>query len=123
MTSRIAGPLRGLPHPLARLDGPLELVRQFTPSWFTAAMGTGILALALNQPPFWLPGAQAIARGLRPFDIVLFVLFAALYLARRVLFFEGARRIFGHSVMSMFFGAISMGLATIINGRLVFGPP
>lgn len=85
MTSRIAGPLRGLPHPLARLDGSLELVRQFTPSWFTAAMGTGILALALNQPPFWLPGAQAIARGLWPFDIVLFVLFAALYLARWVL--------------------------------------
>ena len=34
-----------------------------------------------------------------------------------------ARRIFGHSIVSMFFGTIPMGLATIINGFLVFGLP
>jgi C4-dicarboxylate transporter/malic acid transport protein len=56
-------------------------------------------------------------------DIVLFVLFTALYAARWIFFFEGARRIFEHSVASMFLGAIPMGLATIINGLLVFGLP
>jgi tellurite resistance protein TehA-like permease len=30
---------------------------------------------------------------------------------------------FGHSAVSMFFGAIPMGLATIINGFVVFGIP
>ena len=28
-----------------------DIVRQFTPNWFTVTMGTGILALALNQAP------------------------------------------------------------------------
>ena len=115
-------PRRGFPRPLTHLAGSRELVRQFTPNWFTATMGTGILALALNQLPFALPGLREVALGLWLFDIVLFVLFAALYLARWIFFFDGARRIFGHSVMSMFFGAIPMGLATIINGFLAFGP-
>ena len=42
---------------------------------------------------------------------------------RWVLYFDEARRIFGHSTVSMFFGTIPMGLATIINGFLVFGVP
>ena len=54
-------------------------------------------------------------------DIVLFVLFTAFYAARWIFFFDNARRIFGHSVASMYLGAIPMGLATIINGFLVFG--
>ncbi len=114
--------LQAFPRPLSRLAGPRELVRQFTPNWFTATMGTGILALALNQLPFALAGSHEVARGLWLFDILLFVLFSALYAARWVFFFQGARRILRHSVMSMFLGAIPMGLATIINGFLVFGP-
>ncbi|MNQ86403.1 C4-dicarboxylate transporter/malic acid transport protein [compost metagenome] len=57
------------------------------------------------------------------FNIFLFLLFSGLYAARWVLFFDEARRIFGHSTVSMFFGTIPMGLATIINGMLVFGLP
>ncbi len=108
--------------PLRHLVSPGEVVRQFTPNWFTATMGTGILALALNQLPLRVPGLHAVAVGLWLFDIALFALFSGLYLARWTLYFDGARRIFGHSVMSMFFGAIPMGLATIINGFIVFGP-
>jgi C4-dicarboxylate transporter/malic acid transport protein len=100
-----------------------EIIRQFTPNWFTATMGTGILALALNQVPLAIPGLHVVAEGLWILNIFLFLLFSALYAARWILFFNQARRIFGHSVMSMFFGAIPMGLATIINGILVFGVP
>ena len=109
-----------VPRPLSRLTSPIELVRQFTPNWFTSTMGTGILALALN-----LVGETAlhpVAVGLWLADIALFVVFSVLYLARWVFFFDGARRIFGHSVMSMFFGAVPMGLATIVNGFIAFGP-
>jgi C4-dicarboxylate transporter/malic acid transport protein len=109
--------------PLAHLPRAREAIRQFTPNWFTATMGTGILALALNQLPLPIPGLSAIGRTLWQFNIGLFALFALLYAARWVFFHDGARRIFGHSVMSMFFGAIPMGLATIINGFLVFGVP
>ena len=98
-----------------------EIVRQFTPNWFTVTMGTGILALALNQAPFTTPALHRVAEALWFGNIGLFAVFTALYAARWMLFPREARRIFGHSVMSMFFGAIPMGLATIINGFLAFG--
>lgn len=109
--------------PLSLLPRPLEAIRQFTPNWFAATMGTGVLALALVQVPVAIPGLHAIAESLWLFNIFLFVLFTGLYAARWVLFFDEARRIFGHSTVSMFFGTIPMGLATIINGFLVFGLP
>jgi hypothetical protein len=62
-------------------------------------------------------------RGLWFLDLLLFVLFTVLYAARWIFFFDGARQILWHSVVSMFLGAIPMGLATIINGLLVFGLP
>ncbi|MCX7097877.1 MAG: TDT family transporter [Methylococcales bacterium] len=109
--------------PLGKLTHPRELVRQFTPNWFAATMGTGILALALAQFPLQIPGLRSVAEGLWIFNIGLFCLFSGLYLARWLFFFTGARLIFSHPVVSMFFGCIPMGLATIINGLLVFGVP
>lgn len=109
--------------PFSHLTGPREVVRQFTPNWFAATMGTGVLALALAQLPVQLPGVYAIAEGLWLLTIFLFVLFSGLYAARWVMFYDEARRIFGHSTVSMFFGTIPMGLATIINGLLLFGLP
>lgn len=109
--------------PFSHLQHPREVVRQFTPNWFAATMGTGVLALALAQLPASIPGLHAFAEGLWMFNIFLFLLFTALYAARWAFFFDEARRIFGHSTVSMFFGTIPMGLATIINGFLLFGLP
>jgi C4-dicarboxylate transporter/malic acid transport protein len=97
------------------------IVRQFTPNWFTVTMGTGILSLALNQAPFATPTLRTVAEGLWLLNIALFLTFAALYAARWILFPHEAHRILSHSVMPMFFGAIPMGLATIVNGFLIFG--
>lgn len=110
-------------HPLSHLPRPLEAIRQFTPNWFAVVMGTGVLALALAQWPTTMPGLHALGEGLWLFNTLLFVVFALMYTARWVLFFHEARRIFGHSTVSMFFGTIPMGLATIINGLLLFGLP
>ncbi len=113
----------------ARKAGPApagdfrEMVRQFTPNWFGATMGTGVLALALNQFPLDIPGLHQIGRVLWMLNIGLFVLFTCMYAARWIFFFDEARRIFHHPVVSMFFGTIPMGLATIINGFLAFGIP
>ena len=109
--------------PFSQLQHPREVIRQFTPNWFAATMGTGVLALALAQLPLAIPGLRAVAEGLWLFNILLFSLFTAAYAARWILFFDEARRIFGHSTVSMFFGTIPMGLATIINGFLLFGLP
>ena len=109
--------------PFSHLQHPREVIRQFTPNWFAAPKGTGVLALALAQLPVHIPGLRAFAEGLWLFNIGLFILFSVLYGARWMLYFDEARRIFGHSTVSMFFGTIPMGLATIINGFLVFGVP
>lgn len=111
---KTAHPLR----PLSHLAHPREVIRQFTPNWFAATMGTGVLALALKQA---MPALSGVAEALWLLTIGLFVLFSVLYTARWVMFFDEARRIFAHSTVSMFFGTIPMGLATILNGCLVFG--
>lgn len=109
--------------PLSHLQHPREAIRQFTPNWFAATMGTGVLALALAQWPAPVPGLHQVAEGFWWLTIILFLLFTAMYSARWVLFFDEARRIFAHSTVSMFFGTIPMGLATLINGLLLFGMP
>jgi len=108
--------------PIASLERPSEIIRQFTPNWFAATMGTGIFAIALGQFPA-LPPLFTLGQSLWLFNIVLFILFATLYGARWVMHFDGARRIFDHSSMSMFLGCIPMGLATIVNGFIIFGIP
>jgi C4-dicarboxylate transporter/malic acid transport protein len=101
----------------------LENVRQFTPNWFTITMGTGILSLSLNQFPLHVPGLHTIAVALWMLNIILFSVFSVIYVTRWILFTQEAQRILSHSTVSMFFGAIPMGLATIINGFLVYGVP
>lgn len=109
--------------PLAALSNPRKAIRQFTPNWFAATMGTGILSLALGQLPGNLTVLMQLGRALRLLNIVLFLIFTLLYTARWVMFFNEARQVFGHSTVSMFFGKIPMGLATIINGLMQYGLP
>ncbi|MQQ36298.1 C4-dicarboxylate ABC transporter [Pseudomonas sp. SZ57] len=108
--------------PFAALTSPLEAIRQFTPNWFAVTMGTGILSLALAQLPGSPAPLRALGEALWFLNIVLFTLFSVMYASRWLLFFDEARQVFGHSTVSMFFGTIPMGLATLINGLLVFGP-
>lgn len=108
--------------PLSRLSQPKEVIRQFTPNWFAATMGTGILAIALSALPHKHESIYSIGESLWKFNIALFLTFLFLYSARWLLYFNEARRIFRHSVVSMFFGCIPMGLSTIINGFVIYGP-
>ncbi len=105
------------------MNGELpKFIRQFTPNWFAVTMGTGVLALCLNLLSPLAPFFHQIGSGLWMVNIGLFALFTALYTLRWLFHFDEARRVFDHSVMSMYFGTIPMGLATIVNGTLAFGP-
>lgn len=97
----------------------MRIIRHFTPNWFTVNMGTGILSLLLAQlpGPLWLHAAGA---GLWRINIALFAFFSLLYVLRWLIYPHEAVRIFSHPVMAMFLGAIPMGLATIVNGTIVF---
>jgi len=113
----------GRGQPLAALSDPKEAIRQFTPNWFAATMGTGILALALGQLPGDIAVLKQLGHALWLFNCALFTVFSAMYAARWIMFFNEAKQIFGHSTVSMFFGTIPMGLATIINGLVQYGLP
>lgn len=84
-------------------------------------MGTGILSQAMTKLPWEVTGIQALAEGVWILNIVLFSAFSVMYLARWIIYFDEAKCIFSHSTLSMSFGTIPMGMATIINGLLVFG--
>ena len=106
--------------PLNHLEHPKELVRQFTPNWFTMNMGTGILTLLINVFPYPFIGQHAIATGLWWFDVGLFCVFTTLFTTRLVAFPATVGPMLDHPVQSMFLGAIPMALVPIINGLPVF---
>ena len=109
--------------PFYQLAHKNDMIRQFTPNWFTVTMGTGVVALILPELPFaqmtlWQCGAL-----LWQVNTVLFIFFSLLYGLRWLIYPQEARQIFTHSSMGLFLGAIPMGLATILNGCLKFGLP
>ncbi|AFD28033.1 MULTISPECIES: TDT family transporter [Deinococcus] len=105
----------------AQEDGLVEVIRGFTPNWFAATMGTGILALMLPHLP--LPGAALLGEGLWWLNMTLLLLFTALSVARLLRFPRESLATLHHPVQSMFLGAVPMGLATVINGLIAFGVP
>ncbi|WP_118134956.1 TDT family transporter [Oceanicella sp. SM1341] len=109
--------------PFSALETPLEVIRQFTPNWFAVTMGTGVVSLILPQVPGAGPVLAPVGEALWMLNIGLFALFSLLYALRWILFAREARRIFDHGVVSMFFGTIPMGLATLINGLILYGLP
>lgn len=109
--------------PFQQLEQPQDLIRHFTPNWFTVTMGTGVVALIISELPFFPELLWQVGVGLWYFNMVLFVLFTLLYGLRWIYYPIEAKQIFLHPMMSLFLGAIPMGLATIINGLLKYGVP
>lgn len=111
-----------MPRPFSRLPEPWAFVRHFTPNWFAMTMGTGVLALVIAHLPWALPGQMLLAEALWLFGVVLFALFALLFLTRVLLHRDTLWPMLLHPVQSMFLGAIPMGLAVLISGLVQFGP-
>ncbi|MEX3556839.1 MAG: TDT family transporter [Burkholderia gladioli] len=99
----------------------LENIRQFTPNWFAVTMGTGVVYLVLNALPGASPLKALTAAWLWRLDILLYALFAAMFVARLVLFSETIRPMLHHPMQSLFLGTLPMGLAPIVNGLVLFG--
>ena len=104
--------------PFTQLGQRQNLIRQFTPNWFTVSMGTGVVALIVSEFPMLKALTWQLGTGLWYFNILLFVLFSVLYRLRWAFYPQEAKQIFQHPSMSLFLGTIPMALATILNGFL-----
>ena len=109
--------------PFTQLGQRQNLIRQFTPNWFTVSMGTGVVALIVSEFPMLKAFTWQFGTGLWYFNILLFVLFSVLYGLRWAFYPHEAKQIFQHPSMSLFLGTIPMALATILNGFLKYGQP
>lgn len=109
--------------PFTQLGQRHNIIRQFTPNWFTVSMGTGVVALMVSEFPMIKALTWQLGTGLWYFNILLFVLFSVLYGLRWAFYLHEAKQIFQHPSMSLFLGTIPMALATILNGFLKYGQP
>ncbi|MHB1633137.1 MAG: TDT family transporter [Acidithiobacillus sp.] len=103
-------------------NDPKEILRHFTPNWFAATMGTGVLALMLGDFPYGHPALTVVAQALWCVNVLFFTLFSLMFLSRAVFFPESFRRLFHHPVQPLFIGCIPMGFATIVNGMITLWP-
>ncbi|MCY0877385.1 MAG: C4-dicarboxylate ABC transporter [Firmicutes bacterium] len=98
------------------------MVNKITPKWFTVTMGTGIVALdayLVPGAPGWLKGFGTL---LWLINMLLFATFMSGLGWRFAKDWQGIKRILGHSVESLFFGAVPMALTTVVNGFFDIGP-
>jgi tellurite resistance protein TehA-like permease len=105
--------------PFYQLEQTGDVIRQFTPNWFTMTMGTGVVALILPEFPFasdflW----QQLFCGSLTRYCLLYLSYCMFYAGSSIL---KKRSRFSHPAMALFLGAIPMGLATILNGFLKYG--
>lgn len=92
-----------------------NIVLNFTPSWFSVNMGTGVASILLHNLPYngrWL---YWISVAIFCLNIVLFLIFLAISVLRYVMFRGLFFFMIRHPVQSLFIGTFPMGLATIIN--------
>ncbi|KAF2801863.1 C4-dicarboxylate transporter/malic acid transport protein-like protein [Mytilinidion resinicola] len=92
-----------------------KIVINFTPSWFSVNMGTGIASILLHNLPYngrWL---YWISVAIFCLNVLLFLTFLAISVLRYVMFKGLFTFMIRHPVQSLFVGTFPMGLATIIN--------
>ena len=108
--------------PLRALTHPSELIRQFTPNWFTLNMGTGIVFILLAQFPLDFPWRMKFVHMLFWADAFFFILFFGLFATRWLFFRHYALPLLRHPVQSMYFGALPMALIPLVNGLVILFP-
>lgn len=107
-------------HPLLRpiAKGFRSRVLRFQSSWFSVTMGTGIVSSLLFDLPWSSshPAFRAIATAFLLFDIILFLSFTLMSIARYVLYPAVFSVMIKHETDSLFSGCIVMGMVTIVSG-------
>lgn len=92
-----------------------RITLHFPPSWFSVNMGTGITAVLLHEFPYQARWLYYLSCIIFAFDLLLFGLFTLISIMRYVRWPALLRVLLRHPSQSMFIGAYSMALSTIVN--------
>ncbi|CAK7218499.1 Plasma membrane sulfite pump involved in sulfite metabolism [Sporothrix curviconia] len=118
-----SGNVKVLPCGAAVVDGKLskedrgwrKMVRNFTPSWFSVSMGTGVVSILLHNLPYNSLGTWYISVVVFCLNIFLFLSFTAISMTRYILYPEIWGVMIKHPSQSLFLGCIPMALGTIVK--------
>ncbi|KAH9862613.1 hypothetical protein IAQ61_010031 [Plenodomus lingam] len=101
---------------LSKYDvGWRRIVRNFSPSWFSVTMGTGIVSLLLAAIPFQVYWLYWLAVAFLALNTVLFTCAFAISLVRYTVYPEIWSVMLDDSPNSLFLGTVPMGFATLIS--------
>ena len=103
--------------------GLRSVIINFTPSWFSVNMGTGIVSILLHTAPHQFHGQLVVSTVMYVINIVIFVIFLALTIARYTLYPWMWMLMLRNSMQSLFIGTFPMGLATIVNATVLIIVP
>ncbi|EAT85980.1 hypothetical protein HBI56_024280 [Parastagonospora nodorum] len=92
-----------------------RIVRNFSPSWFSVTMGTGIVSLLLAAIPFKADWLYWLAVAFLGLNTVLFACAFCVSVFRYTVYPEIWTVMIADSVNSLFLGTIPMGFATLIS--------
>ncbi|KAK8090886.1 C4-dicarboxylate transporter/malic acid transport protein [Apiospora phragmitis] len=88
-----------------------RIVQNFTPSWFTVTMGTGIVSIFLHNLPYNTAWIRWISVGFFALNVLLMIAFTTISVARYVLYPQIWCVMIQHPTQSVFLGTFPMGLA------------
>ncbi|KAJ4483438.1 voltage-dependent anion channel [Lentinula aciculospora] len=94
-----------------------DVIRNFTPAWFAAIMGTGSISLLFHAFPYGNESETFIIFTLIFFflNFTLFILFCAISTVRYIMFPDIWGLMIRHPAQSLFTGTFPMGACTLLN--------
>ncbi|KAF4307458.1 c4-dicarboxylate transporter malic acid transport protein [Botryosphaeria dothidea] len=93
----------------------MGLVHNFTPSWYSITMATGMAALVLHALPYQNQTVIVLYTIIFILNVFLFVVISMLAILRYTLYPQTWGMMIRHPVQSLFLGCCPMGLTTVIN--------
>lgn len=93
-------------------SGWRKIVRNFTPSWFSVSMGTGVVSILLHNLPYNAHWVWYISVVVFCLNIFLFITFSLITITRYVLYPEIWNVMIKHPSQSLFLGCIPMAFSS-----------
>ncbi|KAI0341913.1 hypothetical protein BDW22DRAFT_1357999 [Trametopsis cervina] len=92
-----------------------DCLRHFTPAWFAVIMGTGAISILFHNYPYPTRTLYIFTFIIFFLNLVLFIIFNILTIARYVIFPDIWSIMIRHPVQSLYLGCYPMGGSTLIN--------